>query len=338
MKVKTFIELPNLLKKRLLIGCLIKWFPILEVLYLRWIRNTLVRKLNASSSSPVRQASQVWVVSVPSLTSGIGHILSEWNAGLMLADALDAKHVSLPLPGVWAELFEVNDLFVNYDTVKHELKKCQKIYLPKLPYGRCPQNFHRLIRFAKRLDLRRNTVFVLYSGQNAYDHSPSSAKLRSRFVCTELYRQYKSKIDEENGGQAVTRIALHVRRGDILTGPARWQMRVSPLSWYRQQIESVIGNLGSNCTIDVYTQGSAYDIIEEIRGPWATRNFSDLNAVETFVRMAESEIIIGSMSGFSYFAAIFGKASVVHFPEEFWHGFSQRSYTKTLLASVRPSE
>lgn len=338
MNVKTYRKLPSLLKKRLLFGRLIKWFPILEVWYIRWIRNTLARRLKASSSSPVRLTSQVWVVSVPSLTSGIGHILSEWNAGLMLAEALDAKHVSLPLPGAWAELFGVNDLFVDYDTVKHVLEKCQKIYLPRFPYGCCPQNFQRLIRLAKRLDLRTNTVFVLYSGQNAYDHSPSSAKLRSRFVCTELYRQYKSKFDEENGSQAVTRIALHVRRGDILTGPARWQMRVSPLSWYRQQIESVIGSVGSNCTIDVYTQGSADDIMEEIRGPWETRNFSDLNAVETFVRIAESEIIIGSMSGFSYFASIFSKASVVRFPKEFWHGFSQCSYTKTSLACARPSE
>ena len=338
MKVKTFKELPNLFKKRLFYGRLIKWFPILENWYLCWIRNTLARRLKASSSAPVRQGIQVWVVSVPSVTLGIGHVLSEWNAGLMLADALDAKHVSLPLPEIWEELLSLDDLFVNYETVKHELKKCQKIYLPKLPYGRYPQNFQRLIRLAKRLELHRNTVFVLYSGQNAYDHSPSSAKLRSRMECSDLYRQHKSKIDEENGGQAVTRIALHVRRGDILTGPRRWQMRVTPLSWYRKQIESVISNVGLNCTVDVYTQGSADDIIKEIRGPWVTRNFSDLNAVETFVRMAESEIIIGSMSGFSYFAAIFGKASVVHFPEEFWHGFSQRSYTKTLLASVRPSE
>lgn len=324
MGLKTFIKLPYLLKKRLLFGRFIKWFPILEVLYLRWIRNTLARRLKASSSPTKRQECKVWVVSVPSLTSGIGHILSEWNTGLMLAEALDAKHVSLRLQGIWADLLGINDLYVDYYTVRHEIRKCQKIYLPILPYGHCPQNFLRLIRLAKRLDLRRNTVFVLYSGQNAYDHSPSSAKLRSRLECTDLYRLYKIKIDKENGGKAVKRIALHVRRGDILTGPARWRMRVTPLSWYRQQIESIISDAGSCCTVDVYTQGSANDIIEGIRGPWVIRNFSDLNAVETFVRIANSEIIIGSMSGFSYFAAILGKASIVRFPQGFWHGFVRK--------------
>lgn len=323
MNLKTFSKLPIPLKKRLLLARLIRWFPLLEKWYLCRIRNQLARRLKNTSSNADKQATKIWVLSVPSLGSGIGHILSEWNAGLMLSDALNARHVSLPLPKTWAELFGVNDLFVDYKTVSHELKKCRKVYLPNFPYGNKPHNFQRLVRLAKRLDVDQDTVFVLYSGQNAYDHSPSSVKLRSRFECTDLYRQYKRKIDEENGGQAIKRIALHIRRGDILTGPKRWQMRVAPLSWYRQQVESVVSSLGSKCSVDVYTQGEADDILKEMQGPWDTRDFSDLNAAETFVRIADSEIIIGSMSGFSYFAAIFGRARVVRFPENFWHGFSQ---------------
>lgn len=106
-------------------------------------------------------------------------------------------------------------------------------------------------------------------------------------------------------------IALHARRGDV--SRKQNKNRYIPNARLSRMIEAislVMGSLGSDYRISVYTNGSLEEMSDLIRDK--VRIVNTLGAVETFEALATSDILVSTNSSFSYLSSILNDGIVLY--------------------------
>lgn len=320
MRVFEFIALPSPLRARYLRSKLFSLIPASQKIWDNKILKQSEILLEGLKSSHVEGSS--YLVCVPDIRCGIGHILAEWNAGYTLANLLNAEFVSLPIPQYWDELLDFNAIALSFRNSKWKFRSIKRMYLPYIAFSTGPNEWDA---YSAKLYKRINSeqlVYVLYDGQNLFDHSSSREYLRNRMWNSKLMKVFREVSKEEAikmGG--LKQLAVHIRRGDIVANP-RWSNRIVPTSWYKEQIENICSSSNSKWCVNVFTQNLKEDLNEELAGDWKLRIFNNHDARESFARISLADAIVGSKSGFSYFSALYSRSHRSIFPRNFWHDTS----------------
>ena len=319
MRIEEFIALPRLLKYRSIRGRVYGAFPQIKAR-----RSSMVeRRFRTRLSAPKKRAGDCrrYILVVPSIRDGIGHSLSEWNAGFMAAQAIGGRMVSIPLPARWDALFQFNQLALSYADFRLEVARFEKVHVPYFPFGQSGEPYADLLQQLETFPLEKDTLFVLCDGQNAFDHSASAKVLSKHYRKSAKFQELAVRFQRTREEEGKKRLALHIRQGDILSGHAHWQARFVDFEWYLEQVHSIIGDRPGDWIVDVFTQGDISPFMQQLDAcGYAHEDGSTLGDLETFFRISQADAIIGSRSGFSYFAALFSCANPRIFPEDFWHG------------------
>lgn len=317
MRLVDYMALPAPLQNRYLRRRIFSSFPIFKDY---WDKKVLASFLEfCSIDNGSTKQSDTYVMSIPDIRCGIGHVLAEWNTGLIMAQQVGAKFISLSLPHYWDELLNFNEVALPFDRNFDHIKSIKRIRLPYVPFSSGPEKLNKLCSQLIQLRPQEAVLYLLYDGQNAYDHTSTREFLRKQFWGTSLSDNIRKTVQAEMLSLGVSmNLAVHIRRGDIVSNP-RWQERIVAINWFRDQIEKITAKSSVRFCVDVFTNAEDTDIVSGLSGDWKLRVFNKLEDRESFGRIACADIIVGSKSGFSFFAALLSKAKICCFPKGFWH-------------------
>lgn len=120
-----------------------------------------------------------FLTAIPHPTVGIGHTLSEYNAGRIFAKKLGIPYAHCPLPEPWETFLNFKD---NQVSVPELLKKGYRwCPLPRLPTKFGSQELLQLSQQLNRKAREKPTIFHVGYGQNAYDQSATEMELRKAY-------------------------------------------------------------------------------------------------------------------------------------------------------------
>ena len=233
------------------------------------------------------------IAAVPHPTTGSGHRFSEWNTGLMLAEALGARFISSRIGDGWDEAYNI----VEFPEISNFLrnKNVRIARLPRLDNCLNAEQFIEKVK-VKLPDFRnQDWLFILGDGQCFYEQHHSMETLRGL------------QISRAVVGQKI-RIAVHVRRGDIadmkLGNIGDWQRRYVNIDWFSKVLTAVLEGLPeSSWEIDVFSQ----DCRASFLGFFSEGDINfrlNENAHDCFRDMVAADILITSPSSYSFNAGL----------------------------------
>jgi hypothetical protein len=134
---------------------------------------------NDSGEASESLLANCFVTSVPHPTVGIGHTLSEYNSGVVLAEKTGATYVHCPLPEPWDSMLHFSEGRLTIADARAQ--KFRIIRLPRFN-GRLDDALVQSIRQQMLAHAAHGkTLFILGDGQSVYDHSPSAACQREKY-------------------------------------------------------------------------------------------------------------------------------------------------------------
>ena len=181
-KIQILLTLPSWYRSSLLFENISGRFPALG----RWYASYQQRRFDkvtkvAAKVEASTSFEHAYITNIPHVTVGIGHTLSEYNAGRVYAQALGLKYAHCPFPEPWEQLLNFGEDEVSIAKLKQAGVKC--VRLPRFNNRLDEDALEPVRRFiawhAKRFD--GNVLFLLAYGQNVYDHSSTELILRGRY-------------------------------------------------------------------------------------------------------------------------------------------------------------
>ena len=253
----------------------------------------------------------------PNPGAGIGHQLSNWNAGYW-----------------FAKQFGLNFAHIPFSTQKWE---------DFLGFGEGEKKMRDLVISGYRL--RKLPIFNEYNPQEltltkAIIQSYAGKKIvllteqdqgyKDQFGVMEEIRQKFHHAPSRRNDQIVYNpahfnVACHVRRGDIAAGKHKndpsCTTRWLDSDYYTTVLSLIIKNVKTNKPITVYlfSEGEQKDFQEFEQFPdihWCL----DMSAQNTFLHMVYADLLITSKSSFSYKPALMNDGIKVC-PRDFWHSY-----------------
>ena len=266
-------------------------------------------------SNCTNECGQLYYTAQPNQGAGIGHQIANWLAGYHYAKLFDLKFAHLP--------FSTNswDDFLGLGNNETKAKDLMKIgyKLVRLPIFHCGND--------KEIDLNASIIssygnckiiFLASQDQFLRDLQIEIPCIKEKFFSAPARKNDKIIYDKNNFN-----IAIHVRRGDIMTNPddPGLAMRYLCNDYYYKILKQVIGCLNTKKTIHIYffSQGTPEDYPEfkEFNNMhWCL----DMNAQQTFLHFVYADLLITSKSSFSYKPALINNGIKVC-PRNFWHGY-----------------
>ena len=176
-KLKIYRMLPSWYRAYMLRLNLSWKFPALRA----WDERRLARRWNRSSKDPEpteQYLKNCFITAVPHPTVGVGHTLTEYNAGRVFAEALGATYVHCPLPEPWDAMLHFSEPCLSLPEVLSD-RDFRVIRLPKVN-GQLDDDQIRDLRHNMLSHAERGKVlFILGDGQNVFDHTRSADSLRA---------------------------------------------------------------------------------------------------------------------------------------------------------------
>ncbi len=179
-----------------------------------------------------------------------------------------------------------------------------------LEHGILTEDAEKLINFKKSFDkVDPSSVPLFFSHIAEIADNLNPGKFFTESVLNELRKIFFTNKHQYNLKQK--QISIHIRRGDVTSKDfLRW----IPNSYYKKII-NYCKNKYPLHKIVIYSEGSVEDFSE-----LATKDVTfklNGNALDIFVELTMSDILITSKSAFSYCAAILSDKKVYYIP--FWH-------------------
>lgn len=164
-------------------------------------------------------------------------------------------------------------------------------------------------------------VFVCEQDQFYRDQFGISETIREKFHARHEARTLPLYNDK------VMHIAVHVRRGDIVSGQSsgnpNLQMRWQNVDYFDQVLRQVTDAIPSGISyqIHLFSQGtrSEFALFDRFRG---MQYHLESDEFETFMHFAFADVLITSKSSFSYKPALLS-GGIKICPRNFWHGYPQ---------------
>lgn len=181
----------------------------------------------------------------------------------------------------------------------------------------------------QEMDMVKNIIST-YSGQKIVFLCEQDQFYRDQYgaiddIQRKFYANPLRKTESLLYDNAHFNIAIHVRRGDILTNPSDPGLRKRFLSndYFEKVLRQVLAHVMTDKPVHIYffSQGKPEDYPEFASFPnlhWCM----DMGAQASFLHLVYADLLITSKSSFSYKPALLNRGIKVC-PGDFWHGYPQ---------------
>ncbi|WP_281764291.1 O-fucosyltransferase family protein [Neptunitalea lumnitzerae] len=257
-----------------------------------------------------------YLSAVPNPGAGIGHQLANWIAGYWWAKQFGLKFAHIPFGSdSWEHVLGFGEGDVTLTQLKKEGYKVRKLPLFDEDRPNEVSNIKRIISSYKG-----NKVVFLCEQDQFYKNQYGVIKdIQNKFFNAPARAEDKLIFDDNNYN-----IAIHVRRGDIMTDPSNPNLAMRYISndYFEKVLSNVLHHVvKTNKPVHIYffSQGKVSDFQEFEKFEnlhWCL----DMGAKDSFLHMVYADALITSKSSFSYKPALLNKGIKVC-PENFWHSY-----------------
>lgn len=259
----------------------------------------------------------VFYTARPNPGAGIGHQMANWIAGYWWAKQFGLKFAHIPFSTKsW-------DDFLGFGEGEITVKKLrEKGYVVR-----------RLPRFnesnPEEVQMQRD-IIASYSGMKVVFVAEQDQGYKNQYgVMEDIQRKFYNAPARKNDSLIYDKnhynIAVHARRGDIMSNPnnPNLKMRILSNQYFFIALRNAIDFLITDKEIHIYffSQGSPNDFPEfkEFQNlHWCF----DMSAQQSFLHMVYADLLITSRSSFSYKPALLNKG-IKLCPKDFWHGYPE---------------
>lgn len=251
----------------------------------------------------------------PNPGAGIGHQMANWIAGLWYARQFGLKFAYLPFSTKqWDDFFGFGE---NETTVVELKNKGYKIR--KLPLF--DENNKNEVELNKK-------IIKSYAGKKIVFIAEQDQFYKAQYgVMEDLKQKFYSAPARKNDHLIYSKdnfnIAIHVRRGDIMTNPNNPNLAMRYLSndYFEKVLRLVLDNIHTSKPVHIYffSQGTPADypefsVFQNLH--WCL----EMNTQDSFLHFIYADLLITSKSSFSYKPALLNNGIKVC-PKNFWHGY-----------------
>lgn len=267
----------------------------------------LERRWIQRSSAPIEKLKAgCYIGAIPHYRTGIGHILSEWNAGLLWSIKLGIPFAHCPLRPPWNDFFGLTD-FPDYETLR-QTPGIQIVKLPQIPDDEEAAKSSVINSIINHYGQRAPTLFQLYHGQNTFRHDETSEILRAKY---QARREIDPIASVRQEGLINISVHVRIRNADDMSNPkvhdpngAYYKSRYFGNDFFLNACSAIEAALGADRTVfNVFSQGKLEDF-KEFTALKNVRFFLDYDVLETFHNLVVGDVLIVSPSGFSFIAGM----------------------------------
>lgn len=263
-----------------------------------------------------------YIAARPNPGAGIGHQMANWMAGYHLAQRLGLKFAHIPFSNIHHPYFPTQwNTFLGFERGEESYKSLlskgyKKILLPR--FNEADKEQYKVIEQIIKSYADKRVVFLCEQDQFYRELQTLIPDLQCKF-----YRAPARKLDKLIYTKEHLNIAIHVRRGDIMTDPTNPNLAIRYLSndYFKKVLIQVLERVRTDKPIHIYffSQGKPENYLEFAHIPnlhWCM----DMKAMDSFLHMVYADVLITSKSSFSYKPALLNQGIKVC-PQNFWHGY-----------------
>ena len=251
----------------------------------------------------------------PNPGAGIGHQMANWIAGYWYARQFGIKFAHLSFSTKkWDEFLGFGEDEITVSELKRQGYKVRRLPL----FDEKNKDEYDLNRRIIASYVGRRIVFVAEQDQFYENQYEVMEDLKHKFYSASSRKNDRLIYSKDNFN-----IAIHVRRGDIMSNPENPNLAIRYLSndYFEKVLQQVITHIKVDKPIHIYffSQGNSEDYPEFAKYEnlhWCM----DMGAQESFLHMVCADLLITSKSSFSYKPALLNKGIKVC-PRNFWHGY-----------------
>jgi len=262
-----------------------------------------------------------YITAIPAYGAGLGHVLAEWNTGLIWAVKLNLQYAYCCLPNYWDNYMNLGNNTISCLSLMDS--DVLTVRLPKSDFSGEPSKDPKIMNIIKAYEHISPVLFILYDGQNSFVQYETVEILRRKYFGASK----RSSVYDHDLNKKIN-IAVHIRRADEfdkknsshLLDPDNpdAKRRFLPYDYFLQVckiLEEIIDkNLISFNIFSVVGQDELSEFFELTN----VRFFLNCDARETFNSIVMSDVLVLSPSGFSFNAGMISKGAKI-FPYPWWH-------------------
>lgn len=298
---------------------LLSRFQVLDILNRARLTRPWLR-LERDDGNEIENLSRCYMGAVPHYRTGIGHILAEWNTGLLWSHNLGLRFAHCQLREPWNDFFGL-DGFDNFQEIS-DRREIRRVLLPLIPSTASPEKSPLISRIIRHHAAKGPCLFQLYYGQNSYRQDQTSRILREKYFSKRLVAPIP---DCRTPG--VINISVHVRRrnAEDMSNPtvhdpcgSAYKARYRDDEFFLRICLDIAKALGShNVKFNIFSQGAKSSFREYACLPNVSFRL-DEDVLQTFHNIVMGDILLLSPSSFSFKAGMISKG-VKLAAEPWWH-------------------
>jgi hypothetical protein len=271
------------------------------------------KKLAANNENSFR-----YICLRPNYGAGIGHQLANWNACFYFAGYYNLKFAHFPFSTEkWENFLGFGQGEVKAGNLLKD-KLYKKVYLPRFNSNN-QDEIDLIAEIISSYD-EPYILFILEMDQAYMPQFGTYKKLSEKFF--NAASRVDDKIIYSNNN---FNIAIHIRRGDIVEmkqgGEANWKDRWLDNQYYVEVLKNVLSTITISKPVNIYlfSQGKLEDFPEFDQFDNVIFCL-EMGPIESFLNMANADLLISSKSSFSYKPALISKGINIC-PASFWHQY-----------------
>jgi hypothetical protein len=317
--LKTFFKTPHPYRYNFTARVFLSRFPKGEVAFQRLLRRPWISKQKKEPLDRTNLA-HCFIGSIPHYRTGIGHILAEWNTGLIWSQKLGIPFAHCPLRDPWNDFFGLHG-FEDLPTIS-STKGLRRVLLPPIPDADNPTESALIINIINHFSKKGPCLFLLYFGQNSYRHHETSNVLRDKYFArrnADPMRNWRTR-DKIN-------VSVHVRRrnAEDMTNPsvhdpngATYKARYRDSAFFIKTCRAIENVLRpDNLHFNIFSQGETKDF-SDFKALKNSTLFLNKDVCETFHNVVLGDLLVLSPSSFSFKAGMISKGLKIA-AEPWWH-------------------
>ena len=254
-----------------------------------------------------------FLTGTPNPGAGIGHQLANWIAGYWFAAYFKISYAYSAFPSeTWDSFLSFGKDEVNSD--KLLLKGYQKVLIPL--FNEDNKDEVNLIKKIISSYKSKKVIFFLEQDQFHKDLHKVGDLIKKKFHTGDARKNNKLMYSPDNFN-----IAVHIRRGDIITHGKTFSSRKQENSYFLKIVSDIKTYLKTEKpkVFHLFSDGEESDF-EEFRTMTDFKFCLSSNAKESFLHMAFADLLVTSKSSFSYKPALLNHGLKIC-PRNFWHGY-----------------
>lgn len=265
-----------------------------------------------------------YLAAIPNPGAGIGHQIANWMAGYYYAKLFGLKFAHIPFsnqhkplePSKWDEFLGFGKDEINYKLLVSQGYKSVRIPLFN------GENLQQVdsIRAIINSYSNQKVVFLCEQDQFLKNLPLIASDIQKKFYGASVHNEVHLDFDKDHFN-----IAIHVRRGDIMTDPKNpnLAMRFLCNDYFDKVLTNVVEiikpKISKPIHIFFFSQGLPNDY-PEFKKFQNLHWCMDWDAQKSFLHMVYADVLITSKSSFSYKPALLNQ-NIKVCPKNFWHSY-----------------